>query len=168
MAIAGDAMAHTPSKVYSENGNVFVLYRLLLHRKLPVAALGALSLLTILALTAIFYLGRRSAQNASAVTDLTRTAIFGFCLYMIADLFSPIYRHQYFSVEWVFPFLLAGSIWSPQRRTWYIAIAAGLLLSIVHLPFLKMANTIGEYMILLALLAISGLFPENISRKSRQ
>jgi hypothetical protein len=31
-----------------------------------------------------------------------------------------------------------------------------------------MANTIGEYMILLALLAISGLFPENISRKSRQ
>jgi len=167
-AIAGDAMAHTLSKVYSENGNVFVLYRLLLHRKLPVAALGALSLATILSLTAIFFLGRRSAQNVSPAADLTRTVIFGFCLYMIADLFSPIYRHQYYTVQWIFPLLLAGSIWSPQKWIWYVAIAAGLLLSIVHLPFLKMANTIGEYMILLALLAISVLFPENISRKSRQ
>ncbi|MDO6434497.1 hypothetical protein Q4E93_28050 [Flavitalea sp. BT771] len=167
-AITRDAMAHTLSKVYSENGNIFVLYRLLLHRKLPVAALAVLSLGTILTLTTLFYRRNCTPRPGSTASDLTRMAIFGFCLYMIADLFSPIYRHQYYTVQWIFPLLLAGSIWSPRWRTWYIAMAAGLLLSIIHLPFLKMANTVGEYMILLALLAISGLSPENISRKSRQ
>jgi len=168
MAIADDAMAHTWSKVYSENGNIFVVCRLLLHRKLPVAALALLSLGAILVLTALYYYRNYIHRTGPASSVLTRTVIFGFCLYMIADLFSPIYRHQYYTVQWIFPLLLAGSVWSPHRRTWYIVIAAGLLLGIVHLPFLKMANTIGEYMILLALLAISVLFPEIASRNSRQ
>jgi len=151
MSAVSDQMKHTWSPVYSENGNVFVLYRLLLHRKLSVTALGLLCVTAILGLTALWYF----LQRSSSEKDITRMAIFGFCLYMIADLFSPIYRHQYYTVQWIFPLLLAAAIWSPQRKRWYGALLAGLLLSIIHLSFVKMGNTIGEYLILLALLAIS-------------
>jgi len=94
-------------------------------------------------------------------------AIFGFCLYMIADLFSPIYRHQYYTVQWIFPLLLAAVNWSPQRKRWYGVLLIGLLLSIIHLPFVKMGNTIGEYLILLALLAIS-LLPGTPGKENLQ
>jgi len=151
MSAVDDHMKHTWSNVYSENGNVFVLYRLLLHRKLSVTALSLLCMTVLAGLTALWYFKRRSPGHR----DLTRMAIFGFCLYMIADLFSPIYRHQYYTVQWIFPLLLAAVIWSPQRKRWYGALLIGLLLSILHMPFVKMGNTIGEYLILMALLAIS-------------
>ncbi|HVU54917.1 MAG TPA: DUF1772 domain-containing protein [Puia sp.] len=163
MQAADDYMKHTWSNVYSENGNVFVLYRLLLHRKLSVRILGLLCMTAILGLTALWYFIRRSSGDR----DLTRIAIFGFCLYMIADLFSPIYRHQYYTVQWIFPLLLAVLSWPPHRKRWYGILLAGLLLSILHLPFIKMGNTIGEYLILLALLAIS-LLPGASGRANLQ
>jgi len=163
MSAVDDHMKHTLSNVYSENGNVFVLYRLLLHRKLSVTALGLLCMTVIIGLTALWYFLRRSSGD----WDLTRMAIFGFCLYMIADLFSPIYRHQYYTVQWIFPLLLAAVNWSPQRKRWYGVLLIGLLLSIIHLPFVKMGNTIGEYLILLALLAIS-LLPGTPGKENLQ
>ncbi|MBN8856523.1 MAG: hypothetical protein BGO55_17145 [Sphingobacteriales bacterium 50-39] len=163
MSAVDDQMRHTWSPVHSENGNVFVLYRLLLHRKLSVTALGLLCMTTIIGLTALWYFLRRSSGGR----DITRMAIFGFCLYMIADLFSPIYRHQYYTVQWIFPLLLAAAIWSPQRKRWYGALLIGLLLSIIHFPFVKMGNTIGEYLILLALLAIS-LLPGTPGKENLQ
>jgi len=163
MSAVDDNMKHTWSNVYSENGNVFVLYRLLLHRKLSVTALGLLCITALIGLTTLWYFRRRRPGDR----DLTRMAIFGFCLYMIADLFSPIYRHQYYTVQWIFPLLLAAVIWSPQRKGWYGALLIGLLLSIVHMPFVKMGNTIGEYLILLALLAIS-LLPGTSAKQGLQ
>jgi len=163
MSAVNDHMKHTWSNVYSENGNVFVLYRLLLHRKLSVTALGLLCMTVLAGLTARWYCTRRSTGDR----DLTRMAVFGFCLYMIADLFSPIYRHQYYTVQWIFPLLLAAVIWSPQRKRWYGVLLIGLLLSILHLPFVKMGNTIGEYLILMALLAIS-LLPGTSGKQDLQ
>jgi len=163
MSAVNDHMKHTWSNVYSENGNIFVLYRLLLHRKLSVTALGLLCMTVLAGLTALWYFTRRSTGDR----DLTQMAIFGFCLYMIADLFSPIYRHQYYTVQWIFPLLLAAVIWSPQRNRWYGILLIGLLLSILHMPFVKMGNTIGEYLILTALLAIS-LLPGTSGKQDLQ
>jgi len=163
MSAVNDHMKHTWSNVYSENGNIFVLYRLLLHRKLSVTALGLLCMTVLAGLTALWYFTRGSTGDR----DLTRMAIFGFCLYMIADLFSPIYRHQYYTVQWIFPLLLAAVIWSPQRNRWYGILLIGLLLSILHMPFVKMGNTIGEYLILTALLAIS-LLPGTSGKQDLQ
>jgi hypothetical protein len=151
MAAVDDAMQHTWSHVYSENGNVFVLYRLLLHRKMSVKALGLLCASVLIGLTGLWLFTRRWSGG----TDITRMALFGFCLYMVGDLFSPIYRHQYYTVQWIFPLLLAASIWSPQRKRWYALVLIALLFSIIHVPFVKMGNTIGEYLILLILLAIA-------------
>jgi len=163
MSAVDDNMKHTWSNVYSENGNVFVLSRLLLHRKPSVTTLGLLCMTVLVGLTALWYFMRRSSGGG----DITRMAIFGFCLYMVADLFSPIYRHQYYTVQWIFPLLLAAVIWSPQRKRWYGVLLIGLLLSIIHLPFVKMGNTIGEYLILFALLAIS-LLPGTPGKENLQ
>jgi hypothetical protein len=85
---------------------------------------------------------------------MPKAAIFGFCLFMIADLFSPIYRHQYYTVQWILPLMLAASVFSLWRKGWYALLLTALLLNCIHLPFIKMGNTIGEYLFLFVLLAL--------------
>jgi hypothetical protein len=139
-----------PAKVYSENGNFFVLFAHIFHRDLSVTALGLVSLLLIITLVLLFYF--RCCPPGKQ--DMPKAAIFGSCLFMIADLFSPIYRHQYYTVQWILPLMLAASVFSLREKGWYALLLAGLLLNCIHLPFIKMENTIGEYLILSALLAI--------------
>jgi hypothetical protein len=139
-----------PAKIYSENGNFFVLFTHIFHRDLSVTTLGLLSLLLIVTLVLLFYFRRRPPGRQ----DMPKAAIFGSCLFMIADLFSPIYRHQYYTVQWILPLMLAASAFSFRARGWYALLLAGLLLNCIHLPFIKMENTIGEYLFLLVLLAL--------------
>jgi hypothetical protein len=117
---------------------------------LSVTALGLVSLLLIITLVLFFYLrccplGRE---------DMPKAAIFGFCLFMIADLFSPIYRHQYYTVQWILPLMLAASLFSLRQKGWYGLMLVAILLNCIHLPFIKMGNTIGEYLFLFVLLAL--------------
>jgi hypothetical protein len=160
-------------KIYSENGNVFVLFTAIFHHKLPVAVLGITSAGIILLFTLVFY--QRNYRTVSqertrdtgediALPALVRIALFGFCLYMISDLFSPVYRHQYYTIQWAFPLLLAASSFQPRRIGLYGVLLAGLLLNCIHLPFLKMGNSIGEYGILAALLVLS-TFSGPVSRQ---
>jgi hypothetical protein len=151
MQAADELIRTDPVTVYSENGNAFVIYEHLFHRKLPVPVLYSLALLVIVCLAAIFYYLRRSGK----ALDAPHTAIFGFCLYMISDLFSPVHRHQYYTVQWLFPLLLAAALFSRPLRSYYILLLTALLLNCVHLPIIKMGNTIGEYLMLAVLLAIS-------------
>jgi len=176
-----------PVHIYSENGNVFVLYQKIAGRRMPLGVLGGLGLFSIAAVLGILVRQRRPAfarANASAEatalktalktagdaecrnTDPTRLAVLGFCLYMISDLFSPIYRHAYYGVQWFMPLLLAAAMYDGQQRRVYLGLLVCLLLNIVHLPFIPMANTIGEYGFLIGLLAIG--FAHRVENQNRK
>ncbi len=158
---AADKLSETePVKIYSENGNAFVLFKNIFHRQLPVPVLAATGMLLIAALILLFYF----LQIRLGRQDLPRAAIFGFCLYMVSDLFSPVYRHQYYTVQWIFPLLIAATLYSARQKWIYALLLTALLLSCIHLPFIKMGNTIGEYLILAVLLAIS-LLPEGFPKQ---
>lgn len=157
-------MQAPPAAIYSENGNFFVFYQFFFHRKLPVAILALLSLLLVAWLTVAFYRKHRdpdrhrppdSPQMAAAV-------VFGFCLFMIPDLFSPVYRHQYYTVQWFLPLMIAAANFSSRFNREYALLLLGLLLNCFHLPFIKMENSIGEYLIGIVLLrlALTSTWPE--------
>jgi Glycosyltransferase family 87 len=150
MPAANSASEAGPVKVYSENGNFFVLFRNVFHRKLSVAALEGMCITVIIALLAVY-----AFQRPWQGWELSRVAIFAYCLYMITDLFSPVYRHQHYEVQWLMPLLIAAATWQEQKKLWYGLLFVGLFLGCIHLPFIKMENTIGEYLILAALLGIS-------------
>jgi hypothetical protein len=140
-----------PVRTYSENGNFFVLYKNVFHRTLSTHSLGILSFLVTGALVLLYYFRCYTPGKL----DTVHMTIFGFCLGMLVDLFSPIYRHQYYTVQWIFPLLIAATIFSGRLKVFYLLLLAGLLLNCIHIPFIKMGNTIGEYLILAVLLAIS-------------
>jgi hypothetical protein len=74
---------------------------------------------------------------------------------MLVDLFSPVYRHQYYGVQWLFPLLLAASVYKPANRGFYVALLTGLLLNVINTGFIKMEHSLGEYLILITLLWLS-------------
>ena len=95
-------IAEHPIKVYSENGNFFVIYRKIMHHQISTRILNGLLMLTILSLLVLFYYAHRKNKR-----NLLQVLIFGFTLYMIIEIFSPIYRHQYNAVQW-FPLILSA------------------------------------------------------------
>ncbi len=149
-------IARDPVHIYSENGNVFVLYGKIVGRRMPLVLLGVLGALSIGLVIALLAVVRRRYGEPKPA----QLAIVGFCLYMISDLFSPVYRHAYYGVQWIMPLLLAACLYRGRREGqgrqngWYIGLLAALLLNIVHLPLIKMGNTLGEYGFLVCLLAI--------------
>jgi Glycosyltransferase family 87 len=155
-------IARDPVHIYSENGNLFVLYRKIVGRRMPLVLLGVLGVLFIGSVMVALVLVRRRYGEL----EPAQLAIIGFCLYMISDLFSPIYRHAYYGMQWIMPLLLAASLYQARLKAWYLGLLAALLLNIVHLPFLKMGNTLGEYGFLVCLLAIGLGFGDTESRKS--
>jgi len=138
-----------PVHIYSENGNLFVLYRKVIGQRMPLVLLGVLGVLSIgVVMTAL------AVQRRYGELEPAQLAIIGFCLYMISDLLSPIYRHAYYGVQWILPLLLAASLYRGRLSWPYGLLLICLLLNIVHLPFIRMGNTIGEYGFLIGLLAI--------------
>jgi hypothetical protein len=151
MDTARERTRRDPVRILSENGNVFVLYRKWVGRPVPVALLGAAAVVVMsVVLWVLVLVRRRYGELAPA-----QVAIAGFCLYMISDLFSPIYRHAYYTVQWIMPLLIAASLYRRRGRGVYGLLLVCLLLNIVHLSFLRMGNTIGEYGFLGCLLAIA-------------
>ena len=141
-----------PVRIYSENGNIFVLYRKITGRPMAVTILTLFGVLAVLLVAFMMIVRRRQGDLQPA-----QFAIIGFCLYMISDLFSPIYRHAYYGVQWLMPLLLAASLFpgaNRKDRAIYFWLLLCLLLNIVHLPFIRMGNTIGEYGFLIGLLLI--------------
>ena len=138
---------------YSENGNVFVLVRDVFGINLSPAFLSIASFLLISAMMLLFYFFCRKYGF-----HIYNLAILGFCLYMTSDLFSPIYRHQHYTVQWFFPLLLAASGYVKTYKWIYMAIVAGIILNIINTPFIKMEHTIGEYIIFAALLLLAFVY----------
>jgi len=136
--------------LHSENGNVYIIYYHLFKRMLPLAWLNLLSLLSVGTLLTFFFLYRKKFN----LLTLPNAALFGYCLYMVVDLFSPVCRHQYYTVEWLFPILLAASLYKPANKWLYAGLLLGLLLNVINTSFIKMEHTIGEYLLLLVLLVL--------------
>jgi len=155
---AEDRLSETGTEeVHIENGNVFVLANLLFHLRLPPTVWTAAGLVLMAVCCCCFYFFNRPFTSL----PLAQLAVFAFCLYMIGDLFSPVYRHQYYEVQWIFPLFIAAATWRRRFLPAYVAVVTGLLLGILHFPFLRMQNTMGEYLILASLLALS-LLPERV------
>jgi hypothetical protein len=148
--IAQISQQEKTTKLYCENGNVYIIYYYLFRRMLPTPILNMLSILSVGALLA-FFIGFRKKYN---LLTLPNVALFGYCIYMVVDLFSPVCRNQYYAVQWLFPILLAASVYKPANKWLYVGLLLGLLLSIINTSLLKMEHTMGEYLFLLVLLAL--------------
>lgn len=140
---------------YSEHGNVFVVYMAITKKHIPVSIMNLLSALFIIMFAGICFRLRKTQQHI----ELPNIAILGFCLYMISDLFSPIWRHQYYATQWLFPLLLAASVYHKANKRVYALLLAGLVLNIVNTSYMKMEHTIGEYLMLVTLIYLSLMKP---------
>ncbi|MCC6288708.1 MAG: hypothetical protein IT249_12575 [Chitinophagaceae bacterium] len=139
---------------YSENGNFFVLVDNIFHKRLSPAFLFWSSLVVILAALAIFAWHTKKWE----AIPIINISIFGYCLYMISDLFSPVYRHQYYTVQWLMPLLASGIIFSSKKWLLYTLISAGLVLNMINVPAIPMEHTVGEYIWLAAFILLSFTF----------
>lgn len=67
---------------------------------------------------------------------------------MITDLFSPIFRGQYYAVQWFFPLLMLAAYWT-KSEWWLCGLAVtALFLSIINTALIKMEHSIAEYLFL--------------------
>jgi hypothetical protein len=136
--------------VSSENGNVFVIYRQLLKKQMPSAALYGLFGLSAILLTAAYYYFLKKYG-----LSLAQTLLFGFILYLLAEVFSPIFRHQYYTVQWL-PLILTGLLLVRRwRSTVFFLLLLGLLLNILNTAWIPMRHTLGEMIWFAGLLALS-------------
>jgi hypothetical protein len=142
------SVAH-PINVYSENGNIFVIYYKLFHKKLPLGMLFMGLIFTVCVLNILFYLHTKSHP-----VQVLQTLLFCFLLYMIVEIFNPIYRRQYNTVQW-FPLVLAGFLLlSDWKNGTFILLILGLALNIVNFSWLPMRHTMGEFCWLAAILLL--------------
>jgi len=143
--------ARFPYDKHSEHGNIFVLFEKIVHRKTNVAVLSTALVIVLLALLVVFIRKRR----LEADYDPLPVAVFGFCLYMISDLFSPVWRFQYYTLQWLCPVLLVAAAYKPGQQKWFILLGFMLALNILNIPFIKMEHTLGEYGMLAVLLLLA-------------
>jgi hypothetical protein len=156
-------MVNHPIRVYSENGNFFVLYRQLLHRQISTAVLSILSLLTLFSFLGIFFYANKKNRK-----NLLQVLIFAFSLYMIIEILSPIYRHQYNAVQW-FPLTLAALlIPAAKKNPVFLFLALGLLLNIINISWIPMRHTFGELVWLLTLMYLAFIRMDNAIAGSDQ
>ncbi len=114
------SFARLPYNKHSENGNVFVLFEKIFHRKTNVTILNTACIACIALLLGLYAWVYRSR---TAMPGILSIALFGFCLYMVTDLFSPVWRHQYYTTQWLCPLLLAAANYKPSQKKWFILLA---------------------------------------------
>lgn len=127
----------------SENGNFFVLYKKVTGKQLPEQWLLVASMLCTLVILVFFYFG-----TASSMRTLEQCMMVGFVIYMSLEMFLPMHRHQYNTVQFLFPILLAGMHIRSIKLWPMLLIAAGLLLNMLKWQIFPMKNTIGEILML--------------------
>lgn len=132
----------------TEHGNAFIILNNLLNVKTPVWLLACAASLLIVVLLMAFL----KKYNGTPAFDSFNLAILAFTFYMITDIFSPVHRFPYNASQWLFPLVLVTS--RLHRRDWkiYALAAAGIFLNSLNLSFLPFEQSLGEFLILLALL----------------
>lgn len=134
-----------PFPNHSENGNVFFVYNTLTKSHMGVAAIYVSYVCTVLLLILLFICMKASPTDRSLV-------LFAFILYMVTELFTPVHRHQYNSVQWLPLVLLSIPINSRLISIGCLLVFAGIVLNISNTPLIPMRHTIGEYLLLTGLL----------------
>lgn len=140
--------ANNPVKIKMEFASVKALAFNLFNKKLSGTALSVSFAIVAILLITGFVLKRWKDPSL----DITIVALFGFCLYMISDLFSPVVRSPYYVVQWIFPLLLCASFYEMRNKLFHILLIVGLTLSALDIQQIKMRHTLGEAIILLCLL----------------
>jgi hypothetical protein len=143
--------ADSTEKLYLETSNAFILARYFTHRRPPPFVWPVAAVLLVIALGVCFYFKHRPFETL----PVSQVLIFAFCLYMMVDLFSPIYRIQYYSVQWLFPLLVAAMSAGARQWRWMGLLAGYLILTTIHLPWGGKQNTLEEYALLAVLLGFS-------------
>jgi hypothetical protein len=139
-----------PVQWLSESSSIAIFSKQAFHSTIPVWAINSILLFLLLSITGLLFFWFK--QNSNTQSGIVLIAVFGFCLYMISDFISPLWRIQYYGVQWAFPLLLLSAYYNRRLRTIYVLLLAGLLLNILNTPWLKMRHTIGELIILFTLL----------------
>jgi hypothetical protein len=147
--VAHDKATHPVLR--SENGNVYIIYKLLFNRKMSMGMMNFLSVSAIIVLLALFLLMRKKFD----ILALPNAALLGYCIYMAVDLNSPICRHQYYGSQWFFPILLAGALYTRANKWFYVPLLAGLVLNVMNTDYILMEHSLGEYIILVTLICLS-------------
>ena len=137
-----------PFNIHFEYAGVQEVLKQLFNKKIPYQILNYCFLVIVAVLLIVFFL----RQKNEASLHIMVTAIFGFCHYMMSDLFSPVIRNQYYFVQWAFPLLGCAAFYNPKLRLMYLLLFAGLLLNVINRPHIYMRYVIGEYLILFTLL----------------
>lgn len=143
---------HLQINKFSENGNFFVIAEKITGVR---PSGNVLTLLLALATAGIVTLVYFREFRTEAKFSLIHLYLAGTCLYMISDLLSPVFRHQYYTVQWLGGILVAAAIYSEKNRLWVHIMLLGLFLNIVNISWLKMEHTLGEYIVLFSLLMIA-------------
>lgn len=144
-----------PIPVYSECGNFFYLYNITTGKKMPLAVLNSLLVISLILLSAVFYFSYR--KNAPHPMQML---IFAFTLYMLVEMFSPVHRHQYNTTQW-FPIVLTGFLYLHHRPGPFLLLVLGLVLNIGCITWLPMRHTIGELIWMAGSLLIALIPSEN-------
>lgn len=137
--------ATIPNK--SENGNVFHLYHIYLHKVMPVYVLNGLWVITMF--FCCFYYYRKTKPLPF---NIAAAVIFALTLYMLTEIFSPVYRHQYNTVQWLPIALIALACMRNYLNLAALFIVTGILLNVTNTHLLPMRHTIGEFFLLTGLL----------------
>ena len=138
-----------PVIIKSENGNIFALIQFFLHKTIAVKYLAGLFLITAILLMAGFI-----KKHIHTEVNLQQTILLAFLLYLLLEFFSPIYRHQYYTVQFlplIFTAILSLKKWTEPVS---ILILTGLVLNISNTLLIPMRHTLGEFCWILAIVFI--------------
>ncbi len=127
----------------NEHGNVFVVYKKIFNRQLPGKWLLVGSLFSTLLIILLFYFSTVAKERS-----LIQCMLIGFVVYLVLEIFLPTHRHQYNTVQFLFPLLLAGMYIRHIKPLPVALMLCGLLLNIIKWEIFPMKNTIGEILML--------------------
>ncbi|OQY92667.1 MAG: hypothetical protein B6D37_13610 [Sphingobacteriales bacterium UTBCD1] len=137
-----------PTYEYTNAQNVF---RIITGKKISYKTFEIADLILILGLALLFY---RSVKKYKA-SGASIFFLFGFCLYITIDFFSPILRIPYLAVQWYFPLMVMAGLYNKKLNWFYILLLLGLLLNISDTPYIKLRHTLGEVIFFTTLVWLS-------------
>ncbi|HEV2482197.1 MAG TPA: glycosyltransferase 87 family protein [Puia sp.] len=134
-----------------ESSNFFLVYHKLFSRFM---SLGLLTFFAAASITLLcVYFGWKNYRRRDI--PMAQLALFGYCLYMITDMLSPVFRWPYYSVQWLFPVLLVLTGYPSRRRLYYALLFTGLGLLVINFGFTAYQHAAGDYLLLVTLLLLA-------------
>lgn len=134
-----------------ESSNFFLVYHKIFSRFMSLKLLTLLTAASLALLCVCF--GFKNYRRRDI--PLVQLALFGYSLYMLTDLFSPVFRWPYYSVQWLFPILLVLAGYPSRRRLYYVLLLGGLALLVINLGFTAYQHAAGDYLLLAAFLLLA-------------